>query len=73
MSLTDGVKCDNCARHCPTGAIQMIVAEPEKETSPQIPAINTERCIGCGACENLCPARPFSAIYVEGHERHRII
>ena len=51
----------------------MIVAEPEKETSPQIPAINTERCIGCGACENLCPARPFSAIYVEGHERHRII
>ena len=73
VSLTDGVKCDNCARHCPTGAIQMIVAEPEKETSPQIPAINTERCIGCGACENLCPARPFSAIYVEGHERHRII
>ena len=73
VSLTDGVKCDNCARHCPTGAIQMIVAEPGKETSPQIPAINTERCIGCGACENLCPARPFSAIYVEGHERHRII
>lgn len=73
VSLTDGVKCDNCTRHCPTGAIQMIVAEPEKEASPQIPAINTERCIGCGACENLCPARPFSAIYVEGHERHRII
>ena len=73
VSLTDRVKCDNCARHCPTGAIQMIVAEPEKETSLQIPAINTERCIGCGACENLCPARPFSAIYVEGHERHRII
>lgn len=57
VSLTDGVKCDNCARHCPTGAIQMIVAEPEKEASPQIPAINTERCIGCGACENLCPAQ----------------
>ena len=30
-------------------------------------------CIGCGACENLCPARPFSAIYVEGHEVHRKI
>ena len=27
-------------------------------------------CIGCGACENLCPARPFSAIYVEGNEVH---
>ena len=38
-----------------------------------IPAINTEKCIGCGACENLCPSRPFSAIYVEGHEIHREI
>ncbi len=39
----------------------------------QIPAINTEKCIGCGSCEYLCPARPFSAIYVEGHEQHREI
>jgi formate hydrogenlyase subunit 6/NADH:ubiquinone oxidoreductase subunit I len=46
---------------------------PEDKDSPKIPVINVERCIGCGACENLCPARPFSAIYVEGHERHRII
>jgi len=38
-----------------------------------VPAVNTEKCIGCGACENLCPARPFSAIYVEGHEVHREI
>lgn len=73
IPLTDGVDCDNCARHCPAGAIQMVASEPEKTDSPQIPVINTERCIGCGACENLCPARPFSAIYVEGHERHRII
>ena len=36
-------------------------------TRPKIPVVNAERCIGCGACENLCPARPFSAIYVEGH------
>lgn len=35
--------------------------------------IDEEKCIGCGACENLCPARPFSAIYVEGHEVHRTI
>ena len=39
----------------------------------RIPVVNTEICIGCGACENLCPARPFSAIYVEGHEVHREI
>ncbi len=73
IPLTDGVKCGNCARHCPTGAILMIPADPSDAQSPKIPAVNTERCIGCGACENLCPARPFSAIYVEGHERHRMI
>lgn len=70
---TDGVSCGNCARHCPTGAIQMISKDADDENSPKIPIVNTERCIGCGACENLCPARPFSAIYVEGHEMHRII
>lgn len=73
IPLTDGVDCGNCARHCPDGAILMVPSDPDMDDSPRIPIVNTERCIGCGACENLCPARPFSAIYVEGHERHRII
>lgn len=71
--LADGVECGNCARHCPAGAIQMVPADSSNPQSHRIPAVNTERCIGCGACENLCPARPFSAIYVEGHETHREI
>lgn len=70
---TDGVNCGNCARHCPTGAIQMIASIADDPESPKLPVINEERCIGCGACENLCPARPFSAIYVEGHQKHRIV
>lgn len=73
VPLRDGVKCNNCERHCPTGAIQMVPSVPESKDSPKIPIVNIERCIGCGACETLCPARPFSAIYVEGHERHRMI
>lgn len=73
IPLTDKVECGNCARHCPTGAIQMVPSDRNDEHSPKIPVVNTERCIGCGACENLCPARPFSAIYVEGHEVHRTI
>lgn len=73
VPLTDGVECGNCARHCPTGAIAMVPSDASNPDSPKIPAVNTERCIGCGACENLCPARPFSAIYVEGHEMHRIV
>lgn len=73
VPITDGKECGNCARHCPAGAITMINSNPKDDTSPKIPAVNTSRCIGCGACENLCPARPFSAIYVEGHEVHRYI
>lgn len=73
IPLTDGVSCGNCERHCPVGAIQMVASIAGDAESLKIPAVNSEKCIGCGACENLCPSRPFSAIYVEGNERHRII
>ena len=71
--LTDEVECGNCARHCPSGAIEMVPLDPDNEESPMIPAINEAACIGCGACEYVCPSRPFSAIYVEGHEVHKKI
>ena len=73
IPFTDGVECGNCARHCPAGAIMMISSNPADENAPKFPAVNISRCIGCGACENLCPARPFSAIHVEGHEVHKYI
>ena len=71
--LTDKVECGNCARHCPAGAIEMMPLDPNDDTSPFVPAVNEARCIGCGECEYVCPARPFSAIHVEGHEVHRTI
>ena len=73
VPLRDKVECGNCARHCPTGAITMVPSDADDADSLKSPVVNVERCIGCGACENLCPARPFSAIYVEGHEQHRTI
>ncbi|MDE5844340.1 MAG: 4Fe-4S binding protein [Muribaculaceae bacterium] len=71
--LTDGVSCGNCARHCPSGAITMVLLDSNDPESRKIPSVNAEKCIGCGACEYVCPARPFSAIYVEGNLQHRII
>ena len=70
---TDGVSCNNCERHCPVAAIRMVPRNPDDPQSPRIPTVDEARCIGCGACENLCPARPFSAIVVEGHEHHRTL
>ena len=58
-------ECDLCIRKCPTNAIQ--------NTEGKILVIDENRCIGCGACEHLCPSRPLSAIYVEGVETHRTI
>lgn len=73
VAITDKVECGNCARHCPSGAIEMVMLDENDEESPTVPAINESACIGCGACEYVCPARPFSAIYVEGHEVHKNI
>ena len=73
VPITDEVECGNCARHCPAGAIEMVPLDENDEESPMIPAINEAACIGCGACEYVCPSRPFSAIYVEGHEVHKKI
>lgn len=73
LVTADHVACGNCARHCPTGAILMVPIDANDEASLKFPTVDLTRCIGCGACEHLCPAQPFSAIHVEGHEQHRTI
>lgn len=66
----DSVSCGNCARHCPASAIKMVRKDPEDRRSLTIPTVIEDKCIGCGACENLCPSRPFSAIHVNGLSVH---
>lgn len=80
--------CTACERHCPTKAITLVPVDPEaaaESDAPmaypgmrrppvlKYPVIDKELCIGCGACEHLCPARPFSAIYIEGNLRHHTV
>jgi ferredoxin len=69
----DEIQCHSCKDRCPTGAITYVDREPGNSNSLQIPVIDKELCIGCGACEYQCPARPFSAIYVEGNVKHHSI
>ena len=65
--------CGKCSRSCSAGAITMMHSIAEDQSSPKIPVVDENKCIGCGKCENLCPVRPLSAIYVEGLDIHRTI
>jgi ferredoxin len=61
--------CGACAEHCPTGAVHMIpYGDPSKSLT--LPEVDPDLCVGCGACEHVCPVRPFRAIYIDGLEKH---
>lgn len=67
---TDGTDCAACAEHCPVQAIEMLPFG-DKADSLFIPYVHSEVCIGCGACESICPVRPHRAIVVQGIAVHR--
>jgi ferredoxin len=60
--VTDRTHCGACAEHCPTGAVHMV----ERPDGLTIPQVEPELCIGCGACEYICPVKPKKAIIVSG-------
>ena len=67
---TDGTDCAACAEHCPVSAIEML-PYGDKEDALFVPHIHSEVCIGCGACEFICPVQPHKAIVVQGIKTHR--
>jgi ferredoxin len=60
--------CGACAEHCPVQAVHMI---PYKN-GLTIPEVTDNLCIGCGACESICPVLPYQAIYIEGSEKQTL-
>lgn len=58
--------CGACAEHCPTTAVRMVAFKDGLEG----PVVDPKLCIGCGHCENVCPARPKKAIIVRPLEKH---
>lgn len=64
ISYKDDVKCGACARRCPVEAIKMV--QPETEGHGPSPVVSNNICIGCGACQYVCPGTPSKAILVNG-------
>ena len=56
----DGAKCGKCADACPVKAVTL------RRTGA--PRLNTQLCIGCGACQQVCPA-PEKAMTVHEIEK----
>jgi len=65
--FTNHTDCGACSEHCPTKAVHMV---PHADIF--IPQVNESICIGCGACEYICPVLPYKAIYVEGSTIQRL-
>lgn len=59
----DQTDCGACDEHCPTKAITMKEWK-NREDGLRFPTVNPDICIGCGACEYICPARPDKAMKV---------
>ena len=53
-----GTACGACSEHCPTQAMHMVPFRG----SLTIPELDPSLCLGCGACESVCPAEPKAAI-----------
>ena len=64
LRATEDVPCTACSRKCPVKAIAIVAG---------FPVVDKGACIGCGACEHVCPARPLPAIFVKGFERQRVV
>ena len=61
---TSRKRCGDCYEQCPTQAIKMVAYKGSRT----IPQVTPDICIGCGACEYICPASPVRAIYVIANE-----
>lgn len=52
--LQTGKECSLCRQYCPFDAVEFRSSAP---SSSRYPVIMEEKCVGCGACQVICPPR----------------
>lgn len=59
LAWHDSLYCMVCQEFCPYSAIEAV-----EQKGVNCPVVDPNRCRGCGACQNDCPAQPVKAIRV---------
>lgn len=64
VNTTTSFDCRACGRMCPNHAISWGEAKRKNDKDCLVPVVDATHCVGCGACEYVCAARPMAAIVV---------
>lgn len=59
------IPCDPCEATCPYGAISV--------TSPHMPSLDEEKCVGCGLCVPTCPGLAIFVVDMTHSESEALV
>jgi len=57
--LSNNRECIKCREACKYGAVEFL---PGSNSLNMLPLIDNQKCVGCGACEVVCPAACISVL-----------
>ena len=60
LARKDGHPCALCEKHCAYGAVKVAEETDKDGKKVRRPVVDASACVGCGACEHVCPAHVLS-------------
>ena len=60
LARKEGHPCALCEKHCAYGAVKVTEAKDKDGKTVRSPAVDASACVGCGACEHVCPAKAIA-------------
>ena len=60
LARKEGHPCALCEKHCAYGAVKVTEVKDKDGKTVRSPAVDASACVGCGACEHVCPAKAIA-------------